>query len=201
MPSATIPWVETGLERRTPLAGGLHDPVAVRRKRRNAGQTATARAAVWSRRPADDADSDSVAQPILNYRTAGIPGACPKPVASALSNRIDEANLQASWPAGGDEAGDANGPSAAALSADRDADAGDGELAADDDRDLRHAEHRCIFSLGRGFELQQRHVGGGAMRRHRLHIERRVNGHAFHVLQLRLPVGSVFDDLVGCARL
>ena len=48
-------------QRRAPLPRGLHDPVAVERQRRNAGQTAAARAAVRPGRPADDADDGRAA--------------------------------------------------------------------------------------------------------------------------------------------
>src|SRR6266700_3040730 len=193
--------LENALQCRTPLPGSLYDPVPVKRKRRDAGQAAAARGVVGSGRPADDADNDRAALPILKYRTAGIPGTRAEPVAGALPNRIDQTNLQAPGPAGGDEAGNANGPSGVALAADGHADASDREVAAGDNRDLRRAERGYVFFLERSFELQQCHVGGGAMRRHRLHVERGMNRHIFHVLQLRLPVGAVFDDLVGRPRL
>src|SRR6266851_2562484 len=158
-------------ERHTPLAGGLQNPVPVKRERRDAGQTAAARGAVWSRRPADDTDNGRAALAVFKHRASGIPGAGAKPVARAQSDGIDEANLQASRPAGRDQPSDANGPAAFAFAPDRYADSSDREPAAGDHRGLRHAEQQCIFSLGRSFQLQQRDIGGGAMRHHRLHIE------------------------------
>jgi len=38
------------------------------------------------------------------------------------------------------------------------------------------------------------------MRQHRLHVEGGVDSDRFDVLQLRLPVGAIFDDLVVGAR-
>jgi len=81
------------------------------------------------------------------------------------------------------------------------ADAGDGEAAAGDNRDLRYTEIGGIFPIGRRFELQQRHVGGGAMRRYRLHVERGVHGDFSDIPQLRLFVCGIFDDLVDRAGL
>ncbi len=49
--------------------------------------------------------------------------------------------------------------------------------------------------------MQQRHIGGGAMLCHRLHIERGMDRHAVDILQLRLPVRAIFDDLVDRAGL
>src|SRR5213080_4732209 len=79
---------------KTPLARGLQDPVAIKRKRRNAGQAAAARAAVRSRRPTDDADDGRGALPVLKHRATGIPGAGAKPVPCTPSDRIDQADLQ-----------------------------------------------------------------------------------------------------------
>ncbi len=50
------------------------------------------------------------------------------------------------------------------------------------------------------FELQQSDVGGGAVRRDRLHVEGRMGGDLAHVPQLWLAIRAVVDDLVGCAR-
>ena len=59
----------------------------------------------------------------------------------------------------------------------------------------------AALALGGGIELQQRDIGGGAMRRHRLHAESGMDRDVLDVLQLRLPVRAVFDDLVGRAGL
>src|SRR6266404_2534595 len=99
-------------QRRTPLARGLHNPVAVECERRNAGQAAAARAAVRPRRPADDADDGGAALPVLKHRAAGIAGTGAEPVSIALPDRIDQANLQRPGLAGRDQSGDANGPAA-----------------------------------------------------------------------------------------
>jgi hypothetical protein len=88
---------------------------------------------------------------------------------------------------------DANGPAALALTTDGHA-AGDGETAAGDNRDLRYTEIGGIFPIGRRLELQQRHIGGGAMRRYR-HAEGGVNDDFFDISQLRLLVRAIFDDL------
>src|SRR5258707_1899570 len=77
-----------------PLARGLQNPVAITRKRRDAGQAAAARAAVRPRRPADDANDDGTALPGLKHRATGIPGAGTKPLACTLSDRIDQPDLQ-----------------------------------------------------------------------------------------------------------
>src|SRR5450432_1003444 len=189
------------LDRKTPLARGLQDPVPVERERRNAGQAAAAAAAVRPGRPADDANDGGTTRSLLEYGPAGIPGAGAEPVAGALRERIDQPDLQRARLAGRDQAGDADGSAATALAADGDTDAGDGEAAADHDWNLRHAEHRGIFALRRRFELQQRYIGGGAVGEHRLQIEARVNAQVFHVLQLRLPVDAVLDDFVDRPRL
>src|ERR1700694_2655852 len=133
---------------KTPLAAGLQNPVAVKRERRDAGQTAAARAAVRPRRPADDADDRSGALAVLKHRATVIPGAGAKPLACALPGRIDQANLQSPRLAGRDQAGHANNPTARALATDGHADAGDGEAAAGDNRDLRYAEISRVFPLG-----------------------------------------------------
>src|SRR5436190_4699426 len=186
---------------KTPLVRGLQDPVAIKRKRRNAGQAAAARAAVRPRRPTDDADDGRGALPVLKHRATGIPGTGAKPVPCTPSDRIDQADLQSPRLAGRDQARDANGPAALALTTDGHADAGDGETAAGDNGDLRYAEIGGIFPTGRRLELQQRHIGGGAMRRYRLHVERGVNSDFFDISQLRLPVCTIFDDLVDRAGL
>src|SRR5258708_28300586 len=149
---------------KTRLARGLQDPVAIERKRRDPGQAAAARAAVRPRRPADDADDGGTALPVLKHRATGIPRTGAKPLACALSDRIDQADLQSPGLAGRDQARDANGPAAGALATDGHTDAGDGETAAGDNRDLRYTEIRGIFPLRRRLELQQRHIGGLAMR-------------------------------------
>src|SRR5260370_1573834 len=100
---------------KTPLARGLQDPVAIERKRRDAGQAAAARAAVRPRRPADDADDGGTALPVLKHRTTGIPGTCAKPLACALSDRIDQADLQTPAFTPRDHASDANTPAPLAL--------------------------------------------------------------------------------------
>ena len=186
---------------KTPLPRGLHNPVAVERQRRHAGQAAAAGAAVRPCRPADDPDDGRAALPVLKHRAAGIAGTRAEPAARALPDRIDQANLQCPGLAGGNQAGDANGAAATALAANGHADAGDAEAAAGDNRYLRRAKNRRDFPLRRRFELQQRHVGGGAMGRHRLHIEGGMNADVFHVPQLRLLVGAIFDDFVDRAGL
>jgi hypothetical protein len=103
--------------------------------------------------------------------------------------------------AGRNQAREPNGPAAGAFSTDRYADAHYGETAAGDNGDLRHAQHRRIFPIGRHLELQQRHIGGGAMGRDRLHVERGVNRHGFDISQPRLLVCAIFDDLVDRAGL
>src|SRR6476660_7866818 len=125
---------------KTPLARGLQDPVAIERKRRDPGQAAATRAAVRPRRPADDADDGGSALPVLEHRATGIPGTGAKPLARPLSDRSDQADLQGPRLAGRDQASDTNDPPALALTADGDADAGDGETAAGDNRDLRYTE-------------------------------------------------------------
>ena len=77
---------------------------------------------------------------VFENRAAGIAGAGAEPVARALADRIDQADLQRAGLAGRDKARDANGAAALAVAADGDADAGDGEAAAGQDRNLRHAE-------------------------------------------------------------
>jgi hypothetical protein len=109
--------------------------------------------------------------------------------------------LQSPGWTGRDQARDANGPAALALATDGHADAGDGETAAGDNRDLRYTEIGGIFPIGRRLELQQRHIGGGAMRRYRLHVEGGMNGNVFDVSQLRLLVRAIFDNLVDRAGL
>src|ERR1700716_1230841 len=117
-------------QRKTPLARGLKNPVAVERERRNAGQAAAARAAVRPGRPADDADDGRGALPVLEHRAAGIPGTGAEPVPDALPDRIDQPDLQGARLAGCDQAGNANGAAATAFATDGHADAGDGEAAA-----------------------------------------------------------------------
>ena len=197
----TAPRLRQTYNDRTPLPRGLQDPVAVKRQRRHAGQPATARGAVRSGRPADDADDDRAARLVLEYRRAGIPGAGAEPVARALPDRIDQADLQRARLTGRDQAGDANGAAALAVTAHGDADAGDGEAAAGHDRNPGHADHRSLLAPGRGIESKQRDIGGSAVRRHRLHPESRVDRDVPDVAQLRLPVRAIFDDLVGRPRL
>ena len=157
---------------------------------------AAARRAVRSGRPADDADDGGAALLVLEYRRAGISGAGAEPVARALPDGIDQADLQRARLAGRNQAGDADGAAALAVAAHGDADAGDGEAAADDDRDIGHAERGRRLALGRRRQLQQRDIGRRAMRQHRLHVEAGMNGDALDVLQRRLPVRAIFDDLV-----
>src|SRR5258706_13059203 len=184
-----------------PLARGLQNPVAIKRKRRDSGQAAAACAAVRPRRPTDDADDGRSAVPVLKHRATGIPGTGAKPIARTLSDRIDQADLQSPGLTGRDQARDANGPAAGALATDGHTDAGDGETVACDNRDLRYTEIRGIFPLRRRLELQQRHIGGAAMRRYRLHTERRVNGDIPDISQLPRLVFAIFDDLVDLTRL
>src|SRR3981081_1300476 len=94
-PGGEVPHInQPNSNRKTPLAGGLQDPVAVERERRNAGQSAAAGAAVRPRRPTDDAADGRPARPILEHRPAGIAGTGAKSVANPLRGRIDQANLQ-----------------------------------------------------------------------------------------------------------
>src|SRR5258705_1270648 len=188
-------------QRKAPLARRLQNPVAIKRKRRDPGQAAAARAAVRPRRPTDDADDGGSALPVFKHRATGIPGTGAQPLPRPLSDRIDQADLQSSGLAGRDQAGATYGPAALALATDGHTDAGDGETAAGDNRDLRYTEIGGMFPVRRRFELQQRHVGGGAMRRYCLHVEPGVNGDFSDIPQLRLLVCAIFDDLVNRAGL
>ena len=174
---------------------GLQDPVAVERERRDPGEAAAAGAAVRPGRPAHDADDDGAGWLDLEHRPAGIAGTCAKPLARALASGIDQANLQAAGFAGGNEDRGTNGTSAFAVAAHGHTDARDGEFGARNNWKLRCAEHGDLF-FGRRFELQQRNVGRSAVRQHRLHVELWMPGDIFYVLQLRLPVGAIFHDLV-----
>src|ERR1700694_1907344 len=102
-------------DRKTPLARGLQDPVPVERERRNPGQAAAAAAAVRPGRPADDANDGGAVRPVLEYGSAGIPGAGANPVADAQRERIDQPDLQGAGLAGRDQAGGADDPAARAL--------------------------------------------------------------------------------------
>ena len=83
---------------------------------------------------------------VLEHRAAGIAGAGANSVANTVGYGIDQADLQRAGLARGNEAGNANGAAALAVAAHGDADAGDGEAAADLDRNIRHADrHRAIF--------------------------------------------------------
>src|SRR5262249_278247 len=113
---------------------------------------------------------------------------------------IDKANLQASGLAGGDKAGDADGATALAIAAHGDADAGDDEAAADDDWNIRHAKGSRRLALGRLIELQQRAIGTGAMRQHRIHLEVGMDRDAAQGLQRRVA-RAVVDDAVFRAGL
>src|SRR5258706_12894810 len=115
-----------------PLARGLQNPVAIKRKRRDSGQAAAACAAVRPRRPTDDADDGRSAVPVLKHRATGIPGTCAKPIARTLSDRIDQADLQSPGLAGRHQARDANAPAAGALPTDGHTDAGAREPVAGD---------------------------------------------------------------------
>src|SRR5215831_11900574 len=131
------------LQSKTPLSGGLQDPVAVKCQRRHAGQAAAARAAVGSGRPADDTDDHRPGLVILNHRTAGIAGAGPQAIPRALPGGIDQANLQGARRAGRDQIGGTNNAAALAVTAHGHADAGDGELVAGREGKLRDAERGC----------------------------------------------------------
>src|SRR5260370_17417241 len=98
-----------------PVLRGLQDRVAVERERRKAGQSAAARAAVRPGRPADDANDGRAARPVLEHRAAGIPSAGAKPVAGALRERIDQANLQRPGLAGPDQPAHPNAPAPGPL--------------------------------------------------------------------------------------
>src|SRR5258706_3840567 len=159
-----------------PLARGLKSPLAIRLRRLDSGQAAAACAAVRPRRPTDDADDGRSAVPVLKHRATGIPGTGAKPIARTLSDRIDQADLQSPGLTGRDQARDPNGPAAGAFATDGHTDAGDGETVACDNRDLRYTEIRGIFPLRRRLELQQRHIGGGPLRRYRPPAESRGKG-------------------------
>src|SRR5712672_15807 len=137
---------------KTPLARGLQNPVAIKRKRRDPGQAAAARAAVRPRRPTDDADDGGSALPVFKHRATGIPGTGAQPLPRPLSDRIDQADLQSPGLAGRDQASDANGPAAGALATDAHTDAGHGETVAVYNRDLPYTEIRGIFPLRRRLE-------------------------------------------------
>ena len=124
--------------------------------------------------PVDQLTTPTIAGPPgLSSKTgrAGIAGAGAKPVARALACGIDQTNLQRAGLAGRDQAGDADGAAALAVAADGDADAGDGEAAADGNRNIWHAKQRGRLAVGRLLQLQQRDIGGGAVRQHRIHFE------------------------------
>src|SRR6202020_54386 len=114
-------------QRRAPLPGGLYNPVAIERKRCNAGQATAAAAAVWPGRPTDDTDDHRLALLILEHRAARISRACAETSSRALAGRIDETDLQRAGLTGCDEIGGANRPSALSIAANSYADAGDGE--------------------------------------------------------------------------
>src|SRR4051812_34197266 len=82
------------LQPRAPLPRGLLQPVAVERQRRDAGEPAATGRAVRPGRPADDADDGGTRLLVLEHRSAGIAGAGAEPVAGALVDGIDEADLQ-----------------------------------------------------------------------------------------------------------
>ena len=154
--------------------------------------------------PVDQLTTPTMAGPVClssNTGAAGISGAGAEPVARALAHGIDQTNLQRARLAGRDQSGDADGAAALAVAAHGDADAGDREAAADDDGDVGQAERRRRLALGGRTQLQQRHIGRRAMRQHRLHVEAGMNGDALDILQRRLPVRAIFDDLVVGAGL
>ncbi len=96
--------------------------------------------------------------------------------------------------------GDANGAAALAVAADGDADAGNGEAAADVDRNIWHAKDGRRFALGGRVQLQQRDIGGGAVRQHRIHLEAGMDRDAADDLQRGLA-RAVVDDAVVRAGL
>ena len=108
------------------------------------------------------------------------------PIPSRVLDGIDQPDLERAGLAGGNEAGDTRGAAALAVAAHGDADAGDGEAAADES-EYWACRRRPMFSLEWNFQLQQCHVGGGAMRLHRLHVEVGMDRDGAHILQLRLP--------------
>ena len=57
------------------------------------------------------------------------------------------------------------------------------------------------FPLHRNFELQQRDVGGSAMRQHLSHLEAGMDGDSLDVLQLRHLVRAILQYLVDGAGL
>src|SRR5258707_9175004 len=85
---------------KTPVLRGLQDPVAVERERRNAGQTAAARAAVRPGRPADDADNGGAPPPGLKHPAPRTPRAGAEPPSTPPPHPADPANLQNPRPAG-----------------------------------------------------------------------------------------------------
>jgi hypothetical protein len=64
-------------------------------------------------------------------------------------------------------------------------------------RNSGHAERGRDFSLGRRLKLQQRDVGRGAMRRHRLHPEAGVDDDTLDTLQRRLAAAILHKAIVS----
>ena len=62
--------------------------------------------------------------------------------------------------------------------------------------DVGRSERGRGLALGYRGQLQQRDIRRRTVRLHGLHIEAGMNGDALHVLQRRLPVRAIFDDLV-----
>ena len=124
--------------------------------------------------PVDQLTTPTIAGPPGLSSNTGAPESpvqAPSPSRVPWPGRIDQTNLQRAGLAGRDQAGDADGAAALAVAADGDADAGDGEAAADGNRNVWHAKQRRRLALGRRVQLQQRDIGGGAMRQHRIHFE------------------------------
>ena len=161
----------SNLQGRSPLPRGLQNPVPVKRQRRDSGEAAAAGAAVRPGRPADDADDNGTGWLVLEHRPAGIAGAgakpsrwapCPAGSTRRICNvpglpvaiRAAVRTMPPLLPSPRTVT-----PMPAMVN-----------LALGDDRKLRRAEHGAFFFCRR-FELQQRHVGGGAVRQHRLHDE------------------------------
>src|SRR6266702_4647790 len=146
--------------------------------------SAAAGSAVRPGRPADDPDKHGTSWSVLEHGAAGIPGAGADSIANTVGYGIDQPDLKRAGLAGGDECCNARGATALAITAHGDADAGDGEAAANLNRNIRRANRHRRFSLEWNIELQQRHVGGGAMRLHGLHVEIGMDRNGTYVQQL-----------------
>src|SRR5580692_1982725 len=184
-------------ERRAERTGGIEDPGAIARQRRDSGKAAAAAGELWAGGPAYDTDNDSAAVFVAQYRRAGIAGASAETGTVIFGLWVDQPDLQRAGLAGGDQCCSTQSAGGAAVAAYGDTVAGNDKSIADGDgfffRTERHRRQFCRQRLGK---LEQRHIGGRKMAEQPLQIELRIALDTRDVFQERMFTWRAEQQLV-----